>query len=294
MTEWLRERGGEVSFLPVDNQGSPLFDELKNIARPETALVSAIWVNNETGVISDIDAATSACQKMGIPLHLDGAQAWGKLNIDLAMLARQAVSYASFAPYKIGSLAGTGVFWSKKQAPVVAVLRGKHQGGRRGGTENVSGIIAAGIAAETVASQIKLAEQQQIAEHRNRLQTLILDKISGVTVNGAKALRIAGTLNLCFDGIQGEGLIPALDLEGYQVSSGSACSSGSVEVSHVLQALGLSRELAATAVRVSFSSQVSWPQLQGFAEALEKVVGRMRTLKKSGDQSNANCSIPSL
>jgi len=147
MIDWLKDRGGEVSFLPVDSNGTPDASKLSSLLRPETALVSAIWVGNETGVISPVEELARACLKASVPLHLDGAQAWGKIPVNLDELAKQGLTYAAFAPHKIGGLAGTGVLWSKKGARLISQIRGQQQGNRRGGTENLLGIYAAGVAA---------------------------------------------------------------------------------------------------------------------------------------------------
>jgi cysteine desulfurase len=273
MIEWFKGLGGEVSFLPVDAQGSPIVSELRSILKPETALVSVIWVNNETGVVTDVEALSAVCKQAGVPLHLDGAQAWGKITVDLNRLSEQGVTYACFASHKIGAPSGTGVLWKKKEAPLA----------RRGGTENVLGVVATGIAA----SLIDLSTQKEIAERRDRLQRLIVSNIPQVVVNGALAPRVAGTLNLCFDGVSRDGFVAALDLEGYAVSSGSACASGIERTSHVLLALGRTPEQAQAAIRISFGSEISWQALEGFAAALEKVVNRVR----SNYATNATLSI---
>jgi len=272
MIDWLKDRGGEVSFLPVDSNGTPDASKLSSLLRPETALVSAIWVGNETGVISPVEELARACLKASVPLHLDGAQAWGKIPVNLDELAKQGLTYAAFAPHKIGGLAGTGVLWSKKGARLISQIRGQQQGNRRGGTENLLGIYAAGVAA----SQTDASEQDELAELRDRLQKQIQSKISGTLVNGGGAPRIAGTLSLCFEGIEREGLVQALDLEGFSVSSGSACSSGVTEPSHVLQALGRSEGLARAGLRISIPPGTRWESLENFVTVLDTVVRRMR------------------
>jgi cysteine desulfurase len=269
MQDWLRERGGTVSFLPVDSNGAPIVSKLRELIRPETALVSAIWVNNETGVITDVEALSRECQTHGIPLHLDAAQAWGKLPIDLKQLN---VTYAAVAAHKIGALAGTGALYVKPRATFTSQMKGKQERARRGGTENLLGIVAAGVAA----SQIDLNQWKEIEILRNRLQNKIESQIQGTLINGGGAPRIANTLSMCFEGIEKEGLVTALDLEGFSVSSGSACSSGVVEPSHVLLALGRSPGLSSAGLRVSISSGTTWAQLEEFAGVLEKVVARIR------------------
>jgi cysteine desulfurase len=272
MIDWLKDRGGEVSLLPVDANGTPDVSKLSSLLRPETALVSAIWVSNETGVISPAVELARECLKASVPLHLDGAQAWGKIPVNLDELAKQGLTYAAFAPHKIGGLAGTGVLWSKKGARIISQIRGQQQANRRGGTENLLGIYAAGVAA----LQTDASEQNELTLIRDRLQKQIQSRIEGTLVNGGGAPRIAGTLNLCFEGIERDGLVQALDLEGFSVSSGSACSSGVTEPSHVLQALGRSEGLARAGLRISIPSGTDWESLESFVTTLEVIVHRMR------------------
>ena len=172
MQEWLRERGGTVSLLPVDSNGAPIISELTKLIRPETALVTAIWVNNETGVITDVEALARECREYnkgrGIPLHLDGAQAWGKIPLNLKKLG---VTYAAFAAHKIGALSGTGVLYLKSGAPLVAQMKGKQERGRRGGTENVLGIVAAGVAAhEATKNKVNDEVDQKKDETKAKLE----------------------------------------------------------------------------------------------------------------------------
>jgi cysteine desulfurase len=265
MVEWVKGFGGEVSFLPVDSQGRANISALASLVRPETALVSLIWVNNETGVINDIESFARECARLKIPLHLDGAQAWGKLPVELEKLAELGVSYAAFAAHKIGGLSGNGVLWAKEIKNVFVTP----------GTENTIGISIMGVAA----AQIDLSRQPELAGLRDRLQSLITSKISGVIVNGGDAPRVAGTLSLSFDGISKQGLVQSLDLEGFSVSSGSACASGNPEPSHVLRAMGRTFEQASAAARISFGPEMPWSDLERFALALEKTVTRMRNAK---------------
>jgi cysteine desulfurase len=276
MIDWLKSRGGEVSLLPVDSKGIPDVSKLSSLLRPETALVSAIWVSNETGVISPVEELARECFKASVPLHLDGAQAWGKIPVNIDELAKQGLTYAAFAPHKIGGLAGTGVLWTKKGARLISQIRGQQQANRRGGTENLLGIYAAGVAASQIGASQPIKEQEELAELRDRLQKQIQSKISGTLVNGEGAPRIAGTLSLCFEGIERDGLVQALDLEGFSVSSGSACSSGVTEPSHVLRALGRSEGLARAGLRISIPSGTPWENLESFVTILEVIVHRMR------------------
>ncbi|HLE00191.1 MAG TPA: cysteine desulfurase family protein [Bdellovibrionota bacterium] len=270
MIRWFEERGGTVATLPVDREGAFDASALAALWRPETVLVSAIWVNNETGVISDIQALSKAVSARGGLLHLDAAQAWGKLPIDMKQTGAALVS---FSGHKIGALPGTGVLWAKPGLPVSSVIYGKQERGRRGGTENLTGIVSLGAAARSIACE---AWHSRVEASRNRLETALRERISGVIVNGSGAPRVANTSNLLFRGISGEGLVLALDLEGYSVSAGAACSSGTLEPSRVLMEMGRSKDEALSAIRISLADELSWEELDGFVSCLARVVERLR------------------
>ena len=273
LVQWLRERGGSVDFLPVDEEGRPRISLLPELWKPETALVSAVWVNNETGVITDVAALSSEVKRLGGLLHLDAAQAWGKLPVDLHALGANLVT---FSGHKIGALAGSGLLWVGRGVPIRALIAGKQEKGRRGGTENFLGIVAMGAAAETLnpsvwASRVEICRDWIEREARAR--------IPGTWVNGGGAQRVANTLNLNFEGVEGDGLVMALDLAGFSVSSGSACSSGVLEPSHVLLAMGRTRAQAMAAVRVSLADELSEEIREEFVKALEQSVARVRQSK---------------
>ena len=271
MVSWLIERGGSVSMLPVDSSGQPDITALESLWKPgETALVSALWVNNETGVISDIPALAAAVRARGGLLHVDAAQAWGKLPI---VAEGSGISFLTLSGHKIGALAGTGVLYVGKGVRVHSILRGKQEKGRRGGTENLLGIIAAGAAASAVAPGAWAGTVQPL---RDRFEDAIRKLIPGVSVNGEGAPRVANTSNLSFEGVEGDSLVMALDLAGVSVSSGSACASGVLEPSHVLLAMGRTPKQAMAALRVSLSSSNTWDELEAFLSALEPVVARVR------------------
>ena len=273
MVEWVLRQGGTVSELPVDQQGVPVALALREMIRPETVLVSALWVNNETGVISPIEKISSICRKAEVCLHVDGAQAWGKLPLDLDHLGAQ---WVTFSGHKIGALAGTGVVWVARGQKVHSVILGKQEKGRRGGTENTLGVIALGAAARSLDP---VGWAARVAPLRDRLQAELCQQISGMIVNGGEARRVANTLNLSFEGIEGDSLIMALDLAGYSVSSGSACASGVLEPSHVLMAMGRSKREAMAAVRISLADEMPWDDLEQFCKALKTIVERVRSVK---------------
>jgi cysteine desulfurase len=267
---WLQARGGSVSELAVDSEGLPIPSSIEAVWRPETALVSAIWVGNETGAVTDIAALAGHCRERGVPLHLDAAQAWGKLPIDVEAIGAAMLTLSS---HKIGAPAGTGVLWLKRGNKAQAIIPGKQEKGRRGGTENLLGIVATGTAAKALNPAAWAA---RVTPVRDRLEAEILKRIPGSTVNGGRASRVANTSNFNFEGVEGDGMVMALDLAGYSVSAGSACSSGVIEPSHVLRAMGRSPKQAMAAIRVSLADAVPWDDLEGFVGALEAIVPRMR------------------
>ena len=261
-----------MSYLPIDPEGRVQVQELSSFIRAETALVSVLWANNETGVLTDVQTLSSLTQSRGIPLHLDAAQAWGKLPVQVSGMGAQ---YIAFSGHKIGGLAGTGVLWVETENPVYGSLLGKQEKGRRGGTENLLGFVALGAAASAIDP---ISWSQRVTPLRDRLQRFICETIPGTEVNGGGASRIGNTLNLSFQGVEGAGLVMALDLAGFSVSSGSACSSGVLEPSHVLMAMGRTQKQAMAALRISLPDEMPWDGLQQFVESLQQIVTRVRNL----------------
>ncbi|NBU19959.1 cysteine desulfurase [bacterium] len=274
MIQWITQRGGSVTFLPIDDQGAPIALALRDLIRPETVLVSVLWVNNETGVISPVEKIASICRKASITLHVDAAQAWGKLPIDLERLGAH---WVTFSGHKIGALAGTGLVWLARGQKVHSLILGKQEKGRRGGTENTLGIIALGAAARSIDP---LVWADRVMPLRDQLQQEIYNSIPGAFVNGGLGPRVANTLNLSFEGIEGDGLVMALDLAGYSVSSGSACASGVLEPSHVLMAMGKTKLQAMSAVRVSLADELPWNDLEKFCRVLKNTVERVRSVSQ--------------
>lgn len=285
-------RGGQVIELPIDSQGKIDVHALNAVVQEDTALVSLVWANNETGVISDVVAAANILHQLNekrqtlgqskVVFHVDGAQAWGKLPIQFNSLPWD---YLTLSGHKIGAPAGIGVIVGARGRKISGLVLGHQELGRRGGTENLLGIIGLGAASRALPTL--LGQQDQMTQLRNQLQELIVQSISGVRVNGVTAPRIANTLNLSFTGISGEGLVMALDLAGYAVSAGSACASGVLAPSHVLRAMGLTSQMALASIRISLAPYWSlsqgeaaiWQQLQVFVRDLAQIISRMRGLQ---------------
>jgi cysteine desulfurase len=273
MISWFEQRGGRVNYLPLDSTGAPQVAALESLLQPETALISVLWINNETGVIADVGSLAQVAKARNIPLHLDAAQAWGKVKVDLLALG---ADWVTFSGHKIGAFAGIGLLWTPHAKKIRSNVLGKQDLGRRGGTENLIGIIALGAAAAAIEPEAWSARVQPL---RDRLQEEVLRIIPGVLVNGGSGLRVANTLNLSFENLESDGLVMALDLEGYSVSAGSACSSGVLEPSAVLLAMGRTLSQAKAAIRISLPDDLPWSTLQNFVASLDRTVARFRRIQ---------------
>ncbi|MEX2206845.1 MAG: cysteine desulfurase family protein [Myxococcota bacterium] len=274
--EELRALGAEgcrVTILPVERDGRLDVSRFEAALGPSTRLASVMWANNETGVIQPIAELARAAAARGVPFHSDGVQALGKLPLALAALP---VDYASFSAHKLGGPKGVGALYVRPGVELVPLLRGGSQEkGRRPGTENVPGIVGFGAACEAAGAEFEHAH----ARHdrlRERLWDGIRAALPDALRNGAREHTLAHTLNVSFPGASGEALVEALDLEGVAVATGAACHAGSTEPSHVLSAMGLARELGASAIRFSLGSGVDDAALARVLEVLPRVVTRVR------------------
>jgi cysteine desulfurase len=265
----------DVTFVPVDGRGSVDLQAVRAAIRPNTKLISVMHVNNELGVIQPIREITEIAHEAGALFHSDGVQAMGKIPMDVGELG---VDLYSISAHKIYGPKGMGALYVRKGTELRPLLYGgPHERKMRAGTENVAGAVGFGRAAEWVIKE-SAAEAARQAILRDRLEQGILARIAGVHVNGAGAPRVGNTSNIRFDGIDSEPLLIALDLKGFAVSSGSACSSGATEPSHVLAAIGLTREQARSSVRFSLGRSNTVEQIDALIEAVVQVVSRLRKL----------------
>jgi cysteine desulfurase len=273
--EALEREGVAVTFVPVGRSG--IVDPAAVVAalRPDTSLISVMLANNETGAIQPVEEIARLGRERGVLVHSDAVQAAGKISIDVRALG---VDLLSISGHKIYAPKGVGALWVRKGVRIrPQIYGGRHERERRAGTENVPGIVAMGASAETARRELA-AESLRIAGLRDRLERGICERVPDVTVNGDPAHRVPNTTNLTFDGIEGEALVIALDLQGISCSTGAACSSGAIEPSHVLTAMGLSAEQARATLRISLGKQNSQADVDRVLEVLPRVVARLRAL----------------
>ena len=249
----LAEKGIEVTSLPVDGRGLVDPDDLRRALRPNTKLVTIMFANNETGVIQPVEEIGKICAEAEIYFHTDAVQAAGKVPIRVKEIGCDLLSISG---HKIHAPQGVGALYVRKGTTLEPMLYGgSHERSRRAGTENVPGIVGLGKAAELAIRGLENGETARMASLRDRLENSILQSVESAGVNGEGAPRVPNTSNIYFDYIEGEALIIALDLKGLAVSTGAACSSGAIEPSHVLTAMGLRPDRARASIRFSLGKQ---------------------------------------
>lgn len=271
----LEQEGVEVTYLQPSPRGLIEPDAVRRALRPETVLVSVMHANNETGVIQRLEEIGAVARGAGVLVHSDGVQAAGKIPVDLSSLP---VDLYTISGHKFYAPKGVGALYVRQGVTLKPVqYGGRHERSRRAGTENVPGIIAMGAAARLAALNLG-AEPVRQAGLRDRLERGILSRIADVRLNGADAPRVPNTTNIAFDGVDGEAMVIALDLRGFALSTGSACSSGAVEPSHVLTAMGLSRDQARSSLRFSLGRVNTEEQVDELIEAVAAAAAHLRRL----------------
>jgi len=271
----LEREGVAVTRVRVGQSGVVNPDDIRRALRPETALVSVMHANNELGTIQPIAEIARITREAGVALHADGVQALGKIPVDVDALG---VDLYSVSGHKLYAPKGVGALYVRrgtKLAPVT--LGGHHERDRRPGTENVPGVAAFGAAAE-LAGRSLAAESERLAGLRDKLENAVLNQLSGSGINGSRWNRVPNTSNLYFDGIDGEALVIALDLRGFAVSTGAACSSGAIAPSHVLTAIGLDANRARASMRFSLGRANDAQQVEALVEALAASVAHLRRI----------------
>jgi cysteine desulfurase len=271
----LESEGVAVTRLPTGAGGAVNPEDVRRALRPETVLVSIMHANNELGTVQPIAEIARISHEAGVPLHVDGVQALGKIAVDVDSLG---VDLYSMSGHKLYAPKGVGALYVRKGTRLAPIaFGGHHERDRRPGTENVPGIAAFGAACE-LAGRTLAAESERLASLRDRFETSVLDRISGTGINGARWNRTPNTSNIYFDGVDGEAMVIALDLRGFAVSTGSACSSGAIMPSHVLTALGLSADRARSSLRFSLGRSNDAAQVDALVEALAASVTHLRRI----------------
>ena len=278
LCEYLARRGYEITWLPVDSSGQLDLARLEESIRPDTAIVSLLWANNETGVLFPVQEIAAITHKKKTILHIDAVQAFGKMPFQLE---GSGIQFVSLSGHKLYAPKGVGGLYVNRRVKYTPLLRGSQENARRGGTQNVASIVAFGKAAELAAAHIN---DPRIRELRNKLESSLLSSIPGSSLNGAPDCRLPNTSNISFDGIESEGALILLDERGICCSAGSACSSGSVNPSHVLKAMGLSNDKARASLRFSVGRFTTPQDIENACEVIPAVIAKLRELSPIGSQ----------
>ncbi len=274
MTAQLEREGIEVVEIGVDKNGLLNHEELAERLSEDTALVSVMWANNETGAIFDVARIAKIVKARGVPLHLDAVQAIGKIDLRVSDLP---VAFVSMAAHKFHGPKGAGALYVRRRTRLAPTILGSQESQRRGGSENVAGIVGMGVAAEHAAKHF-VTDARRISALRDRLERSICSSSELAKVNASSAPRIPNTTNIGFRGLQAEALLLLLSEAGVCASAGAACSSGSLEPSHVLQAMSVDPEYAHGSLRFSLSRFTTDEEVDRVIELVPSIVNRLAAL----------------
>jgi cysteine desulfurase len=274
----LETQGVDVTYLPANGPaGQGVIDPaaVRAALRPETVLISVMHANNELGTVQPVDEIGRIAQEAAVPFHCDAVQSAGKLPLDANRIG---ASLLALSAHKIYGPKGAGALYVHTGTRIEPLRRGgQHERGLRPGTENVPAIVGMGKAAELAANSLR-EDAERIANLRDHLESELLARVPGIRVNGLRSPRVANTTNITFPGASGESLVIALDLQGIACSTGAACSSGAIEPSHVLLAIGLSDDAARSSVRFSLSRHTTAAEIDRAIEVVPQVAARLREL----------------
>lgn len=277
--ETLAHNGCELDILPVDSEGLISPETLRRRLRPDSLLVSIMHANNEIGTIQPIGEIGAICRENGVLFHTDAVQTFGKIPIDVR---EQKIDLLSVSAHKLHGPKGVGFLYVRRGVKLQRFMEGGGQErGYRSGTLNVPGIVGLGKAAELAKERME-GEAKRLTTLRDVFIAKLLNTVSGVSVNGSRTRRLPNNVSVCIEGIQGETLLLALDAARICASAGSACSTGSMEPSHVLKALGVPRDLARGAVRITLGRETTLEALDYTLDALERSVQGLRQLAGAG------------
>jgi cysteine desulfurase len=283
----LVKEGYRVTEIPVDSQGLLDIDRYQKSLTPDTAIVSLMWANNETGVVFPVEKAAEIAKKRGILFHTDAVQTVGKIPIDMK---ENVVDMVSLSGHKLHAAKGIGVLYVRRGTRFSPFLIGGHQeSGRRGGTENTAGIIGLGKACELAALHMD-DENTRVRELRDRLEAGILEHIPNAQINGARSQRIPNTTNISFEFVEGEAILLTMDELGICASSGSACTSGSLQPSHVLRAMGVPFTMAHGSIRFSLSVYNTAEEIDFVVRELPPIIQRLREISPYGKGAARACA----
>jgi cysteine desulfurase len=274
--ETLSKKGCRVTFVPVDNQGRLDLDYFHQSLSDETAIVSLMWANNETGVIFPVEELSREVKDRGIVFHTDAVQAAGKFPIDVKTTG---VDMLSLSGHKFHAPKGIGVLYVRKGTKFSPFMIGGHQEhGRRGGTENVASIIGLGKAAEMAIKHLDENGYERVGQLRDKLETALLEQIPQSMVNGDREHRLLNTTSIAFEYVEGEAILLMMNEHGICASSGSACTSGSLEPSHVLRAMGVPFTAAHGSIRFSLSRYTTAEEIDVVIEKMPPIIERLRAM----------------
>ena len=280
--KYLEKEGFDVTYLDVDSEGLLSLDRLREAITPKTILITIMYVNNETGVIFPVEDIGKIAKERDITFHTDAVQAAGKLPLDVKSLNCDLLSISG---HKLYAPKGVGALYAKRGVRLVPLIHGgHHERNRRGGTENVAGIAGLGRAVEVAARDME-KENERLKKLRDRLHKGLVERVPHVKLNGHPEKRVANTLNISFEFVEGESLLLNLDMLGVAASSGSACTSGSLEPSHVLLALGLTPEVSHGSVRFSMGKSNTEEDIDYILEKMPPIVERMRSMSPLWDEA---------
>jgi cysteine desulfurase len=279
LCEHLVKEGFRVSFVPVDRKGRLDMDYLYSRMTEDTAMVSLMWANNESGVIFPVEEIAREAKERGIVFHTDAVQAVGKVPIDLS---ESAIDMLSLSGHKLHGPKGIGALYIRKGTKFSPFLIGGHQeNGRRGGTENTAAIIGLGKAAEFVAAHME-EENTRVKALRDRLESELVKRVPNAMINGDPENRLPNTSNIAFEFVEGEAILLLMDGHGICASSGSACTSGSLEPSHVLRAMGVPYTAAHGSIRFSLSIYNTQEEIDFVIDKLPPIIERLRQMSPFG------------
>ena len=274
---FLEENGVEATYLDVDKRGRIAIDDLERAIIDETRLISIMYANNETGTIFDVPSIGKIARDRGIAFHTDAVQAVGKIDVDVK---RDKIDMLSIAGHKMGAPKGVGALFIKgdlNPRPTPIIQGGKHEFGMRAGTVNVPSVVGLGAAAEIAKKELK-KKGEKLRKLRDRLEAGILERVDDVQVNGDVENRLTNTSNMSFAYVEGESLMIDLDIHGVCVSSGSACASEDISISHVLEAMSVDPVIGQGTIRFSLGHGNTEEEIDYVIETIPKVIKRLREL----------------